>query len=164
MPTAANRSVFEGGPAVSRPAGKLDPTPGALVLERPRELCDGHKMMGIIRHETAPGVTGRGRLVSAVSCLLLRDCCVAKCAPAGPTNQGRPAYTIVSVLPELPENSPKRRLGAGQQYGARQVPVAYVRWWMPLSPDTFWACRAQRRQLDRCARMPCKYTPYVKRR
>lgn len=27
---------------------------------------------------------------------------------------------------------------------------------MPLSPDTFWVCGAQRKQMDRCARMLCK--------
>lgn len=49
----------------------------------------------------------------------------------------------VSASPELPENSPKRRLAsAGWGRGdtrPRQVSVAYVREWVPLSPDTFWA-------------------------
>lgn len=62
----------------------------------------------------------------------------------------------VSASPELPENSPKRRLAsAGRGRGdtrPRQVSVAYVRRWVPLSPDTFWA---QRRQLGGRAWMLC---------
>lgn len=130
-----------------------------------------------IRHETAPDVTGRGRLVSAVSCLLLRGHVCACCANQSrkPGIRGRTRHTVQSSaqcdanslrfawsFQKIPRNVDwalvsRGPRGGGGQHRARQVSVAYVRWWMPLSPDTFWACRAQRRQLGRCARMPCKH-------